>query len=171
MSKHDKREKTHKRKRSPTPSPSSLSSLVSSDSSSSPRRSPARKKSRIISRSPSPADVNPHSASRTASPASHLDHLRLCADNDDEFNSPSEDNQDLVPDTEIQDVSETHSEVSTDDIKFQTLVEEVFKLFRPICFLRKRKSFLEVTGQDLQLNLRCRRSPRRVLLCLNQGDP
>ena len=140
-SKHDKREKKHKRKRSPTPSLSSSSSLVSSDSSSSPRRSPARKKSRIISRSPSPADVNPHSASRTASPASHRDHPSLCADNDDEFNSPSEDNQDLVPDTEIQDVSETHSEVSTDDIKFQTLVEEVFKLLPADMFPKKMEEF------------------------------
>ena len=137
-SKHDKREKKHKRKRSPTPSPSSSSS---SDSSSSPRRSPARKKSRIISRSPSPADVNPHSASRTASPASHRDHLSLCADNDDKFNSPSEDNQDLVPDTEIQDVSETHSEVSTDDIKFHTLVEEVFKLLPADMFPKKTEEF------------------------------
>ena len=139
--KHDKREKKHKRKRSPTPSPSSSSSSVSSDSSSSPRRSPARKKSRIISRSPSPADDNPHSASRTASPASHRDHLSLCADNDDEFNLPSEDNKDLVPDTEIQEVSETHSEVSTDDIKFQTLVEEVFKLLPADMFPKKTEEF------------------------------
>ena len=75
-----------------------MSSSVSSDSSSSLQRSPARKKSRINSRSPSPADDNPHSASRTASPVSHRDHLSLFADNDDEFNSHSEDNQDLAPD-------------------------------------------------------------------------
>ena len=98
-SKLDKREKKHKRKRSPSPSPSSSSSSVSSDSSSSPQRSPARKKSRVNSRSPSPADDNPHSASRTASLASLRDHLSLFADNDDEFNSHSEDNQDLAPDT------------------------------------------------------------------------
>ena len=75
-----------------------MSSSVSSDSSSSLQRSPARKKSRVNSRSPSPADDNPHSASRTASPASHRD-LSLFADNDDEFISHSEDNQDLAPDT------------------------------------------------------------------------
>ena len=98
-SKRYKREKKHKRKRSPSPSPSSSSSSVSSDSSSSLQRSPARKKSRVNSRSPSPADDNPHSASRTAILASHLDHLSLFADNDDEFNSHSEDNQDLAPDT------------------------------------------------------------------------
>ena len=38
-------------------------------------------------------------ASRTAYPASHRDHLSLFAGNDDEFNSHSEDNQDLAPDT------------------------------------------------------------------------
>ena len=95
-SKRDKREKKHKRKRSPSPSPSSSSSSVSSDSSSSLQRSLARKKSRV--NSPSPADDNPHSASRTASLVSHRDHLSLFADNDDKFNSHSEDNQDLAPD-------------------------------------------------------------------------
>ena len=59
------------REGSPSPSPSSSSSSVSSDSSSSLQRSPARKKSRVNSRSPSPADDNPHSASRTVCPASH----------------------------------------------------------------------------------------------------
>ena len=68
-------------------------------SSSSLQRSPARKKARVNSRSPSPADDNPHSASRTAYPASHRDHLSLFAGNDDKFNSHSEDNQDLAPDT------------------------------------------------------------------------
>ena len=117
-SKRDKREKKkHKRKRSPSPSPSSSSS-VSSDSSSSPQRSPARKKSRINSWSPSLADDNPHSASRAASPASHWEHLSLFADNDDKFNLHSEDNQDLAPDTEMQNVSEIQSEASTDDMKF-----------------------------------------------------
>ena len=87
----------HKRKRSP--SPSSSSSSVSSDSSSSLQRSPARKKSRVNSRSPSPADDNPHSVSRTACSASHRDHLSLFADKDDDFNLHSEDNQDLAPDT------------------------------------------------------------------------
>ena len=87
-------------------------------------------------RSPSPAVNNPHSTSRAESPASHRD--SLCASNDDEFNnSPSEDNQDSVPDNEIQDVSETHSEVSADDIKFQTIVQEVFKLLPADMFPQK----------------------------------
>ena len=76
-----------------------MSSSVSSDSSSSLQRSAARKKSRVNSRSPSLADDNPHSASRTVYPVSHRDHLSLFAGNDDEFNSHSEDNQDLAPDT------------------------------------------------------------------------
>ena len=70
------------------------SSSVSSDSSSSLQRIPATKKTRVTSRSPSPADDNPHPASRTAYPASHRDHLSLFAGNDDEYNSHSEDNQD-----------------------------------------------------------------------------
>ena len=85
------------RGRSSPSSPSFLSSSVSSDSSSSLQRSPATKKARVNSRSPSPADDNPHSASRTAYPASHRDHLSLFAGNDDELNSHSEDNQDLAP--------------------------------------------------------------------------
>ena len=87
-SNRDKREKKHKRKRSSSSSHSSSSSSVSSDSSSL-QRSPARMKSRVNSRSPSLADDNPHSASRTAYPASHRDHLSLFAGNDDEFNSYS----------------------------------------------------------------------------------
>ena len=98
-SNRDKREKKHKRKRSSSPSPSFLSSSISSDSSSSLQRRPATKKTRVNPRSPSPADDNPHSASRTAYPASHRNHFSLFAGNDDEFNSHSEDNQDLAPDT------------------------------------------------------------------------
>ena len=92
-------------------------------------------------RSPSPADDIPHSASRTASPASHRDHLSLFADNDDDFYSQSEDNQDLAPDTEIQHVSETQSEISTDDMGFLNFVEEVLGFFWPTCSLGKLKSF------------------------------
>ena len=73
--------------------------LLFLQTSSSLQRSPARKKSRVNSRSPSPADDTPHSASRTACPASHRDHLSLFAGNDDKFNSHPEDNQDLAPDT------------------------------------------------------------------------
>ena len=64
----------------------------------------------------------------TVSPVSHRDHISLHADNDDEFNSHSEDNQDLAPDAEIQNVSEIQNNVSTEDMRFQNLIEEVFKL-------------------------------------------
>ena len=112
-------------------------------------------------RSPSPADDFPHSASRTASPASHRNHLSLFADNDDEFYSQFEDNQDLAPDTEIQHVSETQSEISTDDMGFVNLAEEVFLgFFGPTCSLGKLKSFWEGTGQDLPLSWRSGRLPK-----------
>ena len=93
-------------------------------------------------RSPSLADDIPHSASRTASPASHRDHLSLFADNDDDFYSQSEDNQDLAPDTEIQHVSETQSEISTDDMGFLNFVEEDFRLLLAHMFPRKTEEFL-----------------------------
>ena len=119
-------------------------------------------------RSPSPADDIPHSASRTASPASHWDHLSLFADNDGKFYSQSEANQDLAPDTEIQHVSETQSEISTDDMGFLNLVEEVFFLGF-FCSLGKLKSFWEGTVQDLPLSWRSGRLPKRAFLCFNQG--
>ena len=115
-----------------------MSSSVSSDSSSFLLRSPARKKPRINLRSPSPADDIPHSASRTTCLASHRDHVSLFADNDDDFYSQSEYNQDLAPDTEIQHVSETQSEISTDDMGFLNFVEEVFRLLLADMFPRKK---------------------------------
>ena len=53
----------------------------------------------------------------------------------------SEDNQDLAPDTEMQNVSEIQSEVSTDDIKFQNLVEEVLNLLLADKFPKKTEEF------------------------------
>ena len=140
-SKHDKRVKKHKRRRSP--SPSSSSSSVSSYSSSSQQRSPARKKSRTCSRSPSSADESPHvPATRIESPALSRDHLSLYAD-DDQFNSQSEDQQDLAPEAEIHsNVSDTHSNVSSEDMKFQNLIEEVFKLRPADRFPRKTDDVL-----------------------------
>ena len=85
LSSNRDKSKKHKRKMSPSLYPSSSSSSVSPDFSSSLQRSPARKKSRINSRSSSRAVDNPHSASGTVSPASLRDHLSLFADNDDEF--------------------------------------------------------------------------------------
>ena len=162
-SKLDKSGKKHKRKRSPSPSPSSSSSSVSLDSSSL-QRSPARKKSRINSRSSSPADDNSHSASRTASPASHRDHLSLYADNSDEFNnSQSEDNQDLAPDTETQHVSVTQSEISTDDMGFVTLVEEVLKLLPADMFPKKTEEFLGGNRPRSSIELEIRKATKKSI--------
>ena len=136
-SKRDKSKKKHKRKRSPSPPPSPLSSSVSSDSSSSPRRNPARKKSRIASRSPSPAGVNPQSTSRAASPMSHRHHLSLYADSNDELYSHSDDAQDSAPDS-TNPVPETQSEISQEDIGLAGLIEEGFKLLPSDMFPRKK---------------------------------
>ena len=125
-SKRDKRAKKHKRKRSPSPSPS-----VPSSSSSSQQRSLARNVTRTCSRSPLSADEIPHDpAPRIESPALSRDHLSLYAD-DDEFNSPAEDQQYLVPE------AETQSNVSSEDIKFQNLIKEVFKFLPSNRFPKK----------------------------------
>ena len=137
-SKRDKSKKKHKRKRCPTPSPSPLSSSVSS---SSPRRSPAKKKPRLASRSPSPAGVNPQSVHRAESPASHRDGLSLYADSDDELYSHSEDAQDSAPDN-TNPVPENQSEISQEDFGFPGLIDEVFKLLPSDMFPRKTEEFL-----------------------------
>ena len=97
------------------------------------------------------------------------DHHSLFAANDDDFYLQSEDNYDLAPDTEIQHVSATQSEISTDDIGFLNLVEEVFRLLLADMFPRKTKSFWEGTDQDLPLSWRSGRLPKRAFLCFNQG--
>ena len=56
------------------------------------------------------------------------DHISLYADIDVEFNSLSEDHQDLAPEDETHNVSEIHSFVSSEDMSFQILIEEVLKL-------------------------------------------
>ena len=114
-------------------------------------------------RSPSPADDIPHSASRTVSPASHRDHLSLFADNDDDFYSQSEDNQDLVPDTEIQHVSETQSEISTDDMGFLNFVEEVFRLLLADMFPRKTEEILGGNRPRSSIELEIRKATNKSI--------
>ena len=137
-----------------------MSSSVSSDSSSSPRRSPARKKSRITLRSPSSAGVNPQSTFRNASPASHWDHLSLYADSNDEFNSHSEDAQDLVPDN-TDPVLESQSESLRRTWDVLTLSKKFFKLLPAYMFHRKTEELLGgnrlMTFLILLLGLRVRR--------------
>ena len=170
-SKSDKREKKHKRRRSPTPSPSSSSASVSSDSSS-PRRSPARKKSRMISRSPSPAVNSPHSTSRTENPASHRNILSLCVSNDDKLNnSPSEDDQDFAPDPEMTNVSETHSEASSDDIQFRMLIEEVLKLLPADMFPRKTDEFPGGNRPRSSIDLEIQKVAKKSISLPQSGRP
>ena len=158
-SKRDKSKKKHKRKRSPTPS--SSTSLVSSDSSSSPQRTPARKKSRITSRSPSPADANPHSAARAVSLPSHRDSLSLYADNSDEFNnSQSEDGQDLAPDN-TDHVSVSQVEGSPEYMQFVSIVEEVFKLLPADMFPRKTEELLGRNRPRSSIELEVRKATRK----------
>ena len=120
----------------------------SSDSFSSQQRSSARKKSRNCSRSLSSADENPHDpAPTTECPALPRDHISRYADDDDEFNSHFEDHQDLAPEDEAHNVFEIHSNVSSEDMRFQNFIEEVFSFFFwPTSSQRKQMRFWEGTG-------------------------
>ena len=82
----------------------------------------------------SPAGVYPQSASRTASPLSHWDHLSLYADSNDEFNLHSEDAQDLVPDN-TDPVLESQSESLRRTWDLLTLSKKFSNFFWPTCFL------------------------------------
>ena len=70
------------------------------------------------------------------------DHISLYADVDVEFNSLSEDHQDLAPEDENHNVSEIHSIVSSEDMRFQNLIEEVFKLLLADKFPKKTDEVL-----------------------------
>ena len=73
------------------------------------------------------------------------DHISLYADVDVEFNSLSEDHQDLAPEDETHNVSEIHSIVSSEDMSFQNLIEEVLSFFWPTSSQRKQMRFWEGT--------------------------
>ena len=70
------------------------------------------------------------------------DHISLYADVDVEFNSLSEDHQDLAPEDETHNVSEIHSNVSSEDMRFHNLIEEVFKLLLADKFPKKTDEVL-----------------------------
>ena len=74
------------------------------------------------------------------------DHISLYADVDVEFNSLSEDHQDLAPEDETHNVSEIHRFVSWEDMIFQNLIEEVLSFFGPTSSQRKQMRFWEGTG-------------------------
>ena len=70
------------------------------------------------------------------------DHISLYSDIDVEFNSLSEDHQDLAPEDETHNVSKIHSFVSSEDMSFQILIEEVLKLLRADKFPNKTDEVL-----------------------------
>ena len=70
------------------------------------------------------------------------DHISLYADADVEFNSLSEDHQDLAPEDETHNVSKIHSIVSSEDMSFQNFIEEVLSFFWPTSSQRKQMGFL-----------------------------
>ena len=70
------------------------------------------------------------------------DHISLYADVDVEFNSLSEDHQDLAPEDETHNVSEIHSIVSSEYMRFKNLIEEVFKLLLADKFPKKTDGVL-----------------------------
>ena len=70
------------------------------------------------------------------------DHISLYADIDVEFNSLSEDHQDLAPEDVTHNVSEIHSFVSSKDMSFKNLIEEVFKLLGADKFPNKTDEIL-----------------------------
>ena len=135
----------------------------------------------MTSRSPSPACGNPQSASRAVSPASHRDHLSLFVDCNDEFNSHSEDAQDLAPDN-ADPVPETQSELSPEDIGFVNLVEEVFKLLPADMCPRKTEELLGGNRPRSSIELEVRKATKKscslpqsrrplmqVIQCLNES--
>ena len=67
-------------------------------------------------------------------------------DIDVEFISLSEDHQDLTPEDETHNVSEIHSIVSSEDMRFQNLIEEVLSFFWLTSSQRKQMRFWEGTG-------------------------
>ena len=70
------------------------------------------------------------------------DHISLYANVDIEFNLLSEDHQDLAPEDETHNVSEIHSNVSSEDMRFQNLINEVFKPFLADKFPKKTDKVL-----------------------------
>ena len=161
-SKRDKHVKKHKRKRIPSPSSSSSSSVVSSLYSSS---SPAKKSSRSRSSSSSSAEESSHvPAPRAVSPALLRDGISLYADDDDQFNSHSEEHQDLGPDTEIRsNASDSHSNMSSEDMKFQNLIEEVFKLLPADRFPRKTENVLGGNKPRSSIEMELMKAPRKSI--------
>ena len=82
-------------------------------------------------------------------------HISLYADVDVEFNSLSEDHQDLAPEDEAHNVSENYSNVSSEDMRFQNLIEEVFKLLLANKFQKKTKKVLRGNRLRSSIQMEC----------------
>ena len=100
---------------------------------------------------------------RIESPALTRDHLSLYADGD-EFNSPAEDQQDLVPE------AETQSNVSSEDIKFQNLIEEVFKFLPSDRFPKKTDVVLGGNRPRSSIEMEMMKAPMWSLLAVLVSD-
>ena len=70
------------------------------------------------------------------------DHISLYADVDVEFNSLSEDHQDLAPEDETHNVSEIHSIVSSEDMSFSESYRGSFNLLLADKFPKKTDEVL-----------------------------
>ena len=98
------------------------------------------------------------------SPSLLRDGISLCADDDDQFNSHSEEHQDLAPDTEIRsNASDIHSNMSSEDMKFQNLIEEVFKLLPADRFPRKTESVLGGNKPRSSIEMELMKAPRKSI--------
>ena len=75
----------------------------------------------------------------------------------------SEDNQVLAPDTEIQHVSETQSDISMDDMGFLNLVEEVFRLLLANMFPKKTEEFLGGNRPRSSIELEIRKATKKSI--------
>ena len=91
------------------------------------------------------------------------DHISLYADDDDEFNSHAEDHQDLASEAETHNVSEIHSNVSSEDMRFQNLIEEVFKLLPAIKFPKKTDEVFGGNRPSSSIEMEMLKAPKKSI--------
>ena len=83
----------------------------------------------------------------------------------------SEDNQDLAPDTENSTCFRDSSEISTDDMGFVNLVEEVFKLFPADMFPKKTEEFLGGNRPRSSIELEIRKATKKSISLPQSRSP
>ena len=91
------------------------------------------------------------------------DHISLYADDDDKFNSHSEDHQDLAPEAETHNVSEIHSNVSSEDMRFQNFIKEVFKLLPADKFPKKTDEVLGGNRPSSSIEMEMLKAPKKSI--------